>query len=159
MNVTVSTSQSGSYYTQRVEVQNIDTLLRWFSKVDPELEAAVKDGLKEAAEPVLTAARAHARAIASDGTFANSLSLRVYKRGVVKLKSTDVAAGVKEFAKRGAKTRTSKGTPLANARLAKKSGVGVPAGDPPRAMCKAINENINAVANNIEDRLDRVLRS
>lgn len=148
----------GDYVHLSVHVDGLDACLRYFEKVNPELEKVVKDELKEAAQPVLTAARANAQGIAATGHFASSMSLRVYKRGQVRLRSNDPAAGVIEFAKIGAKTLTSKGTPLANKRLALQSGVGVPRrANPPRAMYKAINEHIDAVARDIDDRLERVL--
>lgn len=159
MNTETFITGSGDYYVSHINIEGLDDLLKWFAKVNPELEKAVKDGLKEAAQPILTAARANASAIRDDGTFAASMRLTATKRGQVRLRSSDEAAGVKEFAKRGAVTLTSKGTPLASARLAKKSGVGVPSGQPPRAMYKAINANIETVEERMAETLDRILRS
>ena len=149
---------SGDYIHSVIHIDGLEETIRYLDRVNPELERETKDGLKEAAEPVLTAARANARAIALTGRYANSMSLAVYKLGQVRIKSTDPAAGVKEFAKLGAVTLTSKGTPLANARLRKKSGVGVPRrANPPRAMYKAINDKADEVARRMDDQLERVL--
>lgn len=141
-----------------IHVEGLDELIEWFGETNADIETEILDGMLEAAQPILTAARANARAIADDGTFAGSLFLKANKRGKVSLRSSDVAAGVKEFAKHGAVTRSSKGTPLANKRKLLRSGIGVPAGEPPRAMYKAINEKANEVANNIDAKLDEILR-
>lgn len=149
---------SYSYSYAFIHVDGLDDLIKYFKETDPRIESAIMDGLLEASEPVLTAARANARAIADDGTYAGSMLLKANKRGRVSIRSTDPAAGVKEFAHQGAVTISSKGTPRANARKRLKSGVGVPAGNPPRAMYKAINENADEVARRIELRLDQILR-
>lgn len=142
-----------------VGVDGLDTLLRFLKDSDPKMRAAIQQGLKAAAEPVLTAARANARRIEDDGTLERSLSIRQTGRGVVKLVSTDPAAPVKEFANKGAVTRSSKGTKLAEARLRKKSGVGVPLrSNPPRAMVRALNDNVEQVKNRIDEHLEEVLR-
>lgn len=149
---------SGNYTCLYINIDGLDSVMRYLNSVDQELAKMLRDELKDAAQPVLDAARANARTFAASGDFMNSLSLRAYKNGAVRLKSSDPAAGVIEFAKWGAVTITSKGTPRANARLAKKSGVGVPWGSrPPRAMYKAINEKSEEVKRQMDVRIERVL--
>ena len=152
------TSGSGEYTHLYINIEGLDSVMRYLDSVDQELAKMFREELRDAAQPVLDAARANARVFARSGDFANSMSLRSYKNGSVRLKSSDPAAGVIEFAKRGAVTLTSKGTPRANARLAKKSGVGVPHGaNPPRAMYKAINEKSDEVKRQMDERIERVL--
>lgn len=149
---------SGMGFHQAVHVDGLDSLMKWLKDADPEMRKALQEGMRESAQPVLGAARANARSIADDGTFEKSLSVRAYASGKVVLASTDPAARVKEFANLGAVTRSSKGTPLADARLRKRSGVGVPRrGNPPRVMYKALDAEVGAVASRIERRLAEVL--
>lgn len=145
-------------FHQTVHIAGLDETMRWLKNADPKMRKALQQGMKDAAQPVLVAARANARGIADDGTFEGSLSIRAYASGSLRLASTDPAVKVKEFARLGAKTRSSKGTPLADARLRKQSGVGVPRrGNPPRVMYKALDENIDGVATRIEQRIADVL--
>ena len=140
-------------------MDGLDSLLRFLKDSDPKLRAAIQAGLKEASQPVLTAARANARRIMDDGTYERSLSIRQTGKGAVKLVSTDPNAPVKEFANKGAVTRTSKGTALADARLRKRSGVGVPLrANPPRVMVSAVNDNVELVKSRIDAHLEEVLR-
>lgn len=158
MNTDLIVQRRGSHYAYSVHIEGLSTLMRFLKDSDPQMRKAIQEGLKEAANPVLVAARANAQFIADDGTFARSLSIRSYATGVVRLASTDEAAKVKEFARLGAKTISSKGTPLANARLRKHSGVGVPhRSNPPRVMYRALDEKAGEVANRISVKLNEVL--
>lgn len=154
----VSIATSGNGFHQAVHVEGLDTLMKWLGNSEPDMRKALQEGMRESAQPVLTTARANARAIADDGTFEKSMSVRAYANGRLKLASNDPAARVKEFANLGAVTRSSKGTPLAEARLRKRSGVGVPRrGNPPRVMYRALDAEIGAVAQRIEEKLAEVL--
>lgn len=146
----------GSYY---VEIEGLQDLMKWAKDADKDLKKAMSKGLKTAATPVLEKARANAQVIADDGTFAQSLSISQRKNGSqYVLRSTDPAAPVKEYARIGAKTRTSKGTPLADARLAKRSGVGVPLrANAPRVMIPAINDSVDEVKAQMEKAINEVL--
>lgn len=151
----------GDFANIAIHVDGLSALLRFLDHADADLEQALKDGLRDAAQPVLSRARANARSIQDDGTFANSLSIASTKKGARwVLRSRDRQAGVKEFARPGAVTRTSKGTPLADARLAKRSGVGVPLrANAPRAMVPAVNDSAPEVAYRVQMALERVLEA
>lgn len=143
-----------------IEIRGLDDLMRFLKQADPALQKAMRKGLKEAvSDPVLTDARRRANAIADDGTFAASLSVTSRANGASwLLKSDDEAGPVKEYAHKGARTRSSKGTPRADARLRMRSGVGVPLrANPPRAMVPAVNENVEEVKSRIDEALAKVL--
>lgn len=157
MNVEIVGTTKGNGFHQTVHVDGLDSLMKWLKLSDREMRDALQKGLKESAQPVLTAARANARTIADDGTFEKSLSIRAYASGALKLASTDPAARVKEFANLGAKYRSAQ-TPLARERLQRGAGVGVPLrGNPPRVMYRALDAEIGAVAQRIEEKLAEVL--
>jgi len=152
------------------EVKGLDELVNWIRHVDPKLERAMKKGLKDATKPVLQKARANAHFIADDGTYANSLSLGTRKGGTeYVMKSTDVAAGVKEFAKPGAlrlvgkSSRSSTQRARARAGLALGPGtravrVGVPRrANPPRVMVPALDDSADEVKRRIDEQLAKVL--
>lgn len=155
----VALRPSGGNFNLVVRVEGLDTLMRFLKDSDPQMREALKRGLRESAAPVLGRARANASRIADDYTFGNSLSIRAYASGKVVLHSRDEAAPVKEFARLGAKTISSKGTPLANARLRKHSGVGVPRrANQPRVMVPAVNDSAEDVKSRIDAKLEEVLR-
>lgn len=159
MKTDVVVFRSGGNFNYSVSIDGLDTLMRFLKDSDPQMRKALQKGLKDAAQPVLAKARANARRIADDGTFAGSLSIRAYGSGSIRLRSDDEAAGVKEFARMGARTISSKGTPRANARLRMHSGVGVPKrADQPRAMVPAVNDSLDAVKERIDAKLEQVLR-
>lgn len=117
----------------------------------------VEEAIQDSGDAVLSTAQARASAFALTGAFRSSLAKKKTKGGMY-LRSNDPAAGVIEFAHNGARTRSSKGTKLANARLAKRSGVGVPhRATQPRAMVPAVNENVLRVQNAVATALERAL--
>lgn len=152
---------SGEFGNLAVHIDGLAEVLSFLRKADPELEQEVFCALKESASPVLSKARSFASRIADDGTFRNSLTIASKKAQCqVLLRSNDPAAGVKEFARPGAKTRSAKsGSALAKARLMRRSGVGVPrrAGQP-RAMVPAVNGSVGEVKARIEAAIERTLR-
>lgn len=152
--------KSGGNWNYFVQVQGLDTLMRFLKDSDPKMRKALQDGLKDAAQPVLTRARANARAIADDGTYANSLSLRSgtgTKRAVL-LRSSDVAAPVKEFAHPGATYVPKPTDKRHNARKMKSFPVGVPhRANAPRVMVPAVNDSVGEVRSRIEAKLEEVL--
>lgn len=152
-------STNGGYIGETIHVEGLAETLKFLRRVDPELEKAIFNALKDSANPVLSRAKSNASKIADDGTFRDSLSIAAKRAGIkIQLKSNDPAAGVKEYARRGAVTIKSKGTALANARLAKKSGVGVPAGNPPRVMIPAVEESIEEVKARIDAAIERIFK-
>lgn len=136
-------------YTVRVE--GLDSLLRWMKDANPKLQRAFKKGLKEAMNPVLERARANAKRIQDDGTYAGSLAVASRKGGAqYVLKSTDPNAGVKEFAKPGAVGRTAKW---------RGRHVGVPhRANKPRVMVPAVADSADEVQDRIDERLAEVLK-
>lgn len=153
-----------------VEVKNLDSTMRWLAQADPKLKKALQRGLKEAVSPVLQKARANGRAIQDDGTYAESLSIASRSGGSqYVLKSTDVAAGVKEFAKPGATRLVGKSARSSTQRARKYAGqslgpglkavrVGVPhRANPPRVMVKAVKDSEYTTKARIEARLADVL--
>lgn len=149
---------SGANFNYVVSVEGLDTLMRFLKDADPQLRKALQQGLKEAAQPVLSKARANAQKIADDGTFAGSLSIRAYANGSIRLRSNDEAAGVKEFARRGATYAPKPADRRRNARKMRSFPVGVPRrGNPPRAMVPAVNDSVDEVKDRIDAKLEEVL--
>lgn len=150
--------RSGGNFNYMVHMPGLSTLMRFLKDADPQMRKALQQGLKDAAQPVLTRARANARKIADDGTYANSLSIRSGSTGSVVLRSNDVAAGVKEFAHRGATYVPQPTDKRRNARKMRSFPVGVPRrANHPRVMVPAVNDSITEVRDRIDARLEEVL--
>lgn len=150
---------SGGNFNYVVSISGLDTLMRFLADSDPAMRKALQQGLKDAAQPVLVKARANAQKIADDGTFAGSLSIRAYSNGSIKLRSNDEAAGVKEFANRGATYKPRPNDRRRNARKMRSFPVGVPRrANPPRAMIPAVDDSVEEVKSRIDERLEQVLR-
>lgn len=144
-----------------VEVKGLDNLLNWLRHADPKLEKAMRDGLKEAASPVLDRARANARQIQDDATYANSLSISSRKGGAqYVLKSTDPAGPVKEFAHEGAvMLRSRTDTERSRRMVANRARVGVPhRANAPRVMVPAVKDSSDEVKGRIEECMAKVLK-
>lgn len=142
-----------------VHVDGLEELMRGLKESDPKLKRAAQRGIRAAMSPILASARSNASSIADDGTFAGSISIGSRRNGAAwVIRSTDPAAGVKEFARIGAKTVSSSGTPLAESRLRKGSGVGVPRrAHAPRAIVPAVNDNAQRVLESVDSELASVL--
>ena len=144
-----------------VEVKGLDELMNWLKHADPKLEKAMRKGLKEAVEPVLEKARANAKRIQDDGTYAGSLAIASRKGGVqYVLKSTDPNAPVKEFAREGAvMVKSRAGTERSRMMVARHARVGVPhRAHQPRVMVPAVQESADEVRSRIEERMAEVLK-
>ena len=160
--------KGGGFGNFAIQIDGLDSLMRWLKDSNPKLQKALRKGLKEAAQPVLQKARANAKRIHSESNksryglpaMQDSLSIASRRGGLVYvLKSDDPAAPVKEFAHYTAKTISSKGTPRANARLAMRSGVGVPRrANQPRVMVPAVNDSVDEVKDRIDACLAEVLK-
>ena len=154
----VALRPSGGNFNYVIRIEGLDTLMRFLKESDPKLRKALQQGLKDAAQPVLTRARANAQRIADDGTFKESLSIRAYANGSLRLRSNDEAAGVKEFAHQGARYKPKPTDKRRNARKMRSFPVGVPhRANQPRVMVPAVNDSIEEVKSRIELRLDEVL--
>ena len=159
MKTDVVVFRSGGNFNYSVSIDGLDSLMRFLKDADPQLRKALQQGLKDAANPVLTLARANARRIADDGTYANSLSIRARANGGVVLRSNDEAAGVKEFARRGATYKPKPSDKRRNARKMRSFPVGVPKrANQPRVMVPAVNDSIDEVKSRIDAKLEEVLR-
>ena len=156
-------------YEARIE--GLDSLSRWLKESNPKLKKALVRGLKEAMSPVLQKARANGRFIQDDGTYAESLSVASRAAGAqYVLKSTDPAAGVKEFARPGATRLAGKGAKSSTQRARKRAGeqlapglravrVGVPhRANPPRVMISAVEGSTQEVVDRIDKAMADVLR-
>ncbi len=144
-----------------VEVKGLDSLLNWLRHADPKLEKAMRKGLKDAMEPVLRRARANAKHIQDDATYAESLAIASRKKGAqYVLKSTDPNAPVKEFARPGAvmvKSRTN--TERSRKMVAAHAKVGVPRrANAPRVMVPAVQDSAKEVRERIEECMAKVLK-
>ncbi len=154
----VALRPSGGNFNYVIRIEGLDSLMRYLKDSDPKLRKALQQGMKDAAQPVLIKARANAQRIADDGTFKNSLSIRAYANGSLRLRSNDEAAGVKEFARQGARYKPKSTDKRRNARKMRSFPVGVPKrANQPRVMVPAVNDSIDEVKSRIEIRLDEVL--
>lgn len=142
-----------------VNIEGLAELIQWTKTADAKLKRAMVKGLKEASGPVLNRARANASAIAYRGTYTGSLSIASRKSGAeIVLKSTDPAAGVKEFARRGSYYRVKYGDKRRNARKMRYFPVGAPRrANPPRVMIPAVNDSSEEIMLDLVNAIDRVL--
>ena len=154
-----------------VQVEGLDSLVRWLKDSDKKMLRGLRKGMKEAMSPVLEVARVNARFIQDDGTYAESLSIGSRSNGAqYVLKSIDAAAGVKEFAKPGAlrligpssksstqRARFRAGMPLSPGIRAVK--VGVPhRAHPPRVMIPAVENSADEVLDRVDKCLEEILK-
>ena len=130
-----------------IEVKGAKEAIEGLKRIDRSLASELKRGMKEDAKPILQDARGNARSLGGSGAYASSMAMRTIKDGV-RIQSDDPAAGVIEFAPRGAFSRTGKraGLPL-----------GVPSGAPPRALVRASLDNEEDVRKSVESRIERVI--
>lgn len=154
--------KSGAFGNYSVHVKGLKSILTWLKTADPKLEKAMKKALKESGTPVLQKARANASSIADDGTLQSSLALGTKSgKGTfqVVLKSSDPAAGVKEFAHLGARYTPKSSDKRQNARKMGSFPVGVPRrAYAPRVMVPAVNDSSNEVQALMEAAIDAVLK-
>lgn len=157
-NVRLKLTGEGDLASFFIYTDGLKETIATLEKSDKYVRLAVSSALNKSASPILAKARSLASRIQDDGTFASSLWTEVRPANMrLLLRSTgDPAAGVKEFAKRGAVTVTAKNTKLARARRLARSGVGVPAGNPPRVMIPAVNDKAEMVAQNISQMIDDI---
>ena len=164
-------SNKAIYTGYTLKIEGLDSLNRWLKEADPKLKRALQKGLKDAMSPVLNQARANARYIQDDGTYAESLSIASRSSGSqYVLKSTDVAAGVKEFAKPGAMRLVGKSSRSSTQRARFRAGLGLAPGlravrvgvphraNPPRVMVKAVESSTQNIMDRIDSRIDELLK-
>lgn len=143
----------------RVNVGGLSSLMKTLKESDLEMHQAMQRGLAESARPLLAKARANAERIADDGTYASSMSIVVRQSGGIALRTTDPAAGVKEFARPGAVYKPKSTDKRRNARKMNSFPVGVPKrANQPRALYPAIDSEYQALASRIAQKIDEVLK-
>lgn len=132
--------------------------MRFLKTADPKLKKALTKALREAMKPVLERAKNKAMAIADDGTFASSISVTSRSNGALwLLKSTDPAAGVKEFARHGFYYHPRFDDKRPNARKMRRFPGGASArANPPRAMVPAVEESHEEIIKKIDQLLGEV---
>lgn len=141
-----------------ITVDGLAGLIHYLKDANPKLKRELSRKMRVLLKPVETRARANAQRVADDGTFASSIKLGSRANGEQwVLRATDPQAAVKEFAHRRARTRSSRGTPLAEARLRLRSGVGVPRGNAPRALVPAVRGEEDRIIAGVNDVIDEVL--
>ena len=158
--IDTSIISNGSILT--VRIKDLDALLAWLKQVNPEINKKIRKGLKGAAqEIVLPEARRRAGAIRRTGKFAASLSIASRRAGAsYVLKSTDEAAGVKEFAHLGARYSVRANDKRRNARKMGSFPVGVPRrANPPRAMVPAVNDNVERILSRVDSVIEEAMSS
>ena len=143
-----------------VQIEGLDSLMRWLKEADPKLQRALKRALKESMSPVLRDARSNAARIQDDYTYGASLAIASRKNGTQYiLKTSDPNAGVKEFAREGAvMIRNRANTPRSARMVANHARVGVPRGSKPRVMVPAVEGNADAVKRRMEACIEEVLK-
>lgn len=132
----------------RIEVEGLKEAVDGLKAIDGSLASELKRGIKEDARPILSDAKGYARALGGSGDYAASMAMRTLKDGV-RIQASDPGAGTIEFAHRGAFYLSG---PRAGRR------VGVPSGNPPRALVRASTENEETVRRSVEARVERVLQ-
>lgn len=132
----------------RIEAEGLEETIRALKFINKDILREFKRGLKEDAKPILTEARNNAQAIARTGAYASSMALRTLANGV-RIASDDPGAGTIEFSNAGAVYLSGRRRGLP---------VGVPKGNPPRALVKAVLDNENAVVDAVETRIEQTIR-
>lgn len=130
-----------------IKVDGLKETMDSLKTINKQLVRDLKKGIRQDAKIILEDARNYASGLGGRGTYAQSLAMRTIKDGV-RIQSDDPAAGVKEFAKHGAvATRGKRRGKL----------VGVPMGNPPRALVKSSEENQDLVVRMVEDRVAQII--
>lgn len=132
----------------RIEAKGLTETIKALREIDRELPKEFKKGLKQDAKPILSEARNNAQSIARTGAYASSMAMRTIADGV-RIISDDPGAGTIEFANAGAVYLSGRRRGLP---------VGVPQGNPPRALVKAVLDNEDAVRDAVETRIEQTIR-
>lgn len=132
----------------RIESRGLTETIKALKDIDREIPREFKRGLKEDARPILNDARSNAMAIARTGAFAASMAMRAISDGV-KIASSDPGAGAIEFAHHGA-------VYLKGPRSGQR--IGVPSGEPPRALVRSVLDNEDMVTDAVETRIEQTIK-
>lgn len=131
-----------------IEAKGLTETIKALRTINRELPREFKRGLKDDAKPILTDARNNAQSIAYSGAYASSMAMRAISNGV-RIISDDPGAGTIEFANRGAFYLSGRRRGLP---------VGVPSGNPPRALVRAVLDNEEDVRRSVESRIEQTIR-
>lgn len=132
----------------RIEARGLAETIKALGDIDKEIPREFKRGLKEDARPILNDARSNAMAIARTGAYAASMAMRAISSGV-KISSSDPGAGAIEFAHHGA-------VYLKGPRSGQR--IGVPSGEPPRALVRSSLDNEGMVLESVEARIEQTIK-
>lgn len=132
----------------RIESRGLTETIKALKDIDREIPREFKRGLKEDARPILNDARSNAMAIARTGAFSASMAMRAISDGV-KIASSDPGAGAIEFAHHGA-------VYLKGPRSGQR--IGVPSGEPPRALVRSVLDNEDMVTDAVETRIEQTIK-
>lgn len=132
----------------RIEARGLTETIKALKDIDREIPREFKRGLKEDARPILKDARSNAMSIARTGAYASSMAMRAISNGV-KIVSSDPGAGAIEFAHHGAvyQKGSRRGKPI-----------GVPSGEPPRALVRSVLDNEALVTEAVETRIEQTIK-
>lgn len=132
----------------RIEARGLTETIKALKDIDREIPREFKRGLKEDARPILKDARSNAMSIARTGAYASSMAMRAISNGV-KIVSSDPGAGTIEFAHHGAvyQKGSRRGKPI-----------GVPSGEPPRALVRSVLDNEALVNEAVETRIEQTIK-
>ena len=131
-----------------IEAKGLTETIKALRTINRDLPREFKRGLKDDAKPILTDARNNAQSIAYSGAYASSMAMRAISNGV-RIISDDPGAGTIEFANRGAFYLSGRRRGLP---------VGVPSGNPPRALVRAVLDNEEDVRRAVESRIEQTIR-
>lgn len=130
-----------------IRVTGLKEALEALGAIDREIPKELKRGLREDAKPLLQAAKGYASGLGGTGAYSASLTMRTVSAGV-RIRSGDPGAGVIEFANPGA---------LAMSGPRRGKRVGVPGGNPPRALVKSAIEHEDELRDKAESRIAEVI--
>lgn len=132
----------------RIEARGLTETIKALQDIDREIPREFKRGLKEDARPILKDARSNAMSIARTGAYASSMAMRAISNGV-KIVSSDPGSGTIEFAHHGAvyQKGSRRGKPI-----------GVPSGEPPRALVRSVLDNEALVTEAVETRIEQTIK-
>lgn len=133
--------------SMQLKVEGLTEALRAIKDIDRSIANEIKAGFREDIRPLFNAYRAYASALGGSGAYASSTSMKSIAKGV-RIQSSDPAAGVIEFANRGAVYLSG---PRAGRRI------GVPHVGKPRALMRAVDEHEPQIVRSAEARVAQVI--
>lgn len=130
-----------------IQIKGLKETIQKMKRVNPAVYQVIRQDFRDAGDIVLSSARSYASGLGGSGQYAGSFSMRTLAYGV-RIRSNDPGAGTIEFANPGARYLSG---PRQGLR------VGVPRGNPPRALVKSSEEHESRVVALIESRVARAI--